>query len=75
MNNPFIPIDQLQRMITNQLFQGLKKGPGAAPFNPLPYQIEVLQSQIITPSTPTIAPLNPPGIIPPMPDNYMPGNF
>jgi hypothetical protein len=75
MNTPFIPADQLQRMITNQLFQGLKLGPNAAPFNPVPYQVELLQSQITTPSDPVIASLNPPGIIPPVPTNYMPGSF
>jgi len=78
MNTPFIPFDQLQRMITNQLFQGMKLGPGAAPFNPVPYQLHQIQSQLntqsITPPT-IITPINTPGIIPPVPHNNLPGCF
>ena len=79
MSFPFIPADQLQRMITNQLFQGLKQGPGAAPFNPVPYQLHQIQNQMqaqnLTPTTPIITPINPPGIIPPVPHNNLPGSY
>jgi hypothetical protein len=36
---PFIPLDQLQRMISNALLQKMKQGPGAAPFDPLSFQL------------------------------------
>ena len=79
MSFPFIPSDQLQRMITNQLLQGLKQGPGAAPFNPVPYQLQQIQSQMqaqtITTPTQIITPINPPGIIPPVPHNNLPGCY
>ena len=77
MSFPFIPADQLQRMITNQLFQGLKQGPGAAPFNPVPYQLQQIQNQTqnITAPTQIITPINPPGIIPPVPHNKLPGSY
>ena len=76
MTVPFIPVEQLQRMITNQLFQGLKQGPGAQPFNPVPYQIQQIQTQL---NTPTITPITPsiptPGVLPPVPHNNLPGNY
>jgi hypothetical protein len=75
MSFPFIPADQLQSMITNQLFQGLKQGPGAAPFNPVPYQLYQIQSQTIATPTQIITPINPPGIIPPVPHNNLPGCY
>jgi hypothetical protein len=79
MNPSFIPADQLQRMITNQLFQGLKQGPGAAPFNPVPYQLQQIQSQMqaqtIAAPTQIITPINPPGIMPPVPHNNLPGCY
>ena len=79
MSFPFIPADQLQRMVTNQLFQGLKQGPGAAPFNPVPYQLHQIQNQLQTPTitapTQIITPINPPGIIPPVPHNKLPGCY
>jgi hypothetical protein len=75
MNTPFIPADQLQRMIVNQLFQGLKQGPGAAPFNPVPYQLHQIQNQTFTPPPPIITSINPPGIIPPVPHNNLPGCY
>jgi len=46
MSTPFIPHDQLQRMITNQLFQSLKMGPGAQPINVTPLQIQQLASSL-----------------------------
>jgi hypothetical protein len=78
MNTPFIPADQLQRMITNQLFQGLTLGPGAAPFNPVLYQLNQIQNQLQAQSftqPPIITSINPPGIIPPVPHNNLPGSY
>ena len=79
MSFPFIPADQLQHMITNQLFQGLKQGPGAAPFNPVPYQLHQIQNQLQTPTIiapiQIITPINPPGSIPPVPNNKLPGCY
>ena len=80
MNTPFIPGNQLQQMITNQLFQGLKRGPGAPAFDPMPYQLNQIQNQLnqlqaqgfIQPSQ-TITTINSPGFMPRMPRNNFPG--
>jgi hypothetical protein len=33
MTNPFIPRDQLNNMLTNQIFQAMKMGPNQNPFD------------------------------------------
>ena len=42
MSTPFIPREQLQRMITTQIFQNLKRGPGAPPINVATLQLQQL---------------------------------
>jgi hypothetical protein len=42
MSTPFIPREQLQRMITAQIFQNLKRGPGAPPINVATLQLQQL---------------------------------
>ena len=44
MSTPFIPFEQLQTMITSQLLQSLKRGPGAPPINVASLQLQELTS-------------------------------
>jgi hypothetical protein len=44
MSTPFIPFEQLQTMITSQLLQSLKRGPGAPPINVASLQLQQLTS-------------------------------
>jgi hypothetical protein len=46
MSTPFIPFEQLQTMITSQLLQSLKRGPGAPPINVASLQLQQLTSGI-----------------------------
>lgn len=41
---PFMPLDQLKRLVNSALLQGLKQGPGSQPMDPTIYQ-QYIQTQ------------------------------
>lgn len=46
MNKLFFTEAQLEYLISNQLLQSLKRGPGAGPINPVPFQLQQLNQDL-----------------------------
>jgi hypothetical protein len=63
MTFPLFDPAYIQTLINNSLLEQIKGGPGAPPFNPVPFQLEQMRIQqnhsFGVPPVPSVPPVNP----------------